>query len=428
MEGRTVLIMGAGALVALLVIVLFFTAGRSSPYVPTTVVTAATNFTTSIYTATTTVAAPTTTVPQNETPAWFRFNGDLGMFKNVTAITLTYNATEAPPQVSSGSVVTLYKLGGNVSFDTAAVLQGFDVPARVYLLDGNEIVCGNLPNSVYGSALTCLRERAGFPDMINYTSLNATAYSNVAYDGVSSVNGDSCDNFSASISHGEAGRLLGDIPGSYSNFDANVCVNKEYGYPDYVAISSGGARLATVEYQSSFLGLTSSATLQPPSNFSVDLASCANGTIQFEYTPFYNTTDPSFAVSAARQNSTATGIGDSLAESEVTALESVLKNSTLLNMTRFADNGTGLAIIENALKAQLSKGSIDNQSAWDLLNTTGNYSIGLYQNATVMETVLGNFTAMDTYGVSLGGGNLTTALGFDICNGGSCQLVTSCPT
>lgn len=425
MEGRGVLLIGALAFVALVVIVAFFMSRGTAPYVPMTVVSTSTTAVTSIYTSTISPArgTVTTTVPTSATAPEQRLAGDLDLFRNVYAIALTYNATEPGSPYENGSNATFYKFYGNVSFGTYYTIQDFTLPVVVYGLGGRQVVCATLPYPVMSAATSCAVENVSFPNMADFMSLNASAYSNVSYSGTGIVNGDACDRFSASVSQGEAGRLTGNTTGG--GFSASMCINTAYGYPDYFQIRGPGVGPYSITYVGASQQV-SSLYLQPPSDFSVANATCSESLIRFTMTPFYDFSNPSFLLSGATLNLSSLDFQDAAAAAEVSYLTTGSWGSTVKNLV----NGSSQAnsSVRNALVNPYIPG-YGNYSSQELLNRgAANMSYGVldYQNGSVYTTLPGTYAAMNSYPVTLPVGGLITALGFSLCDSAGCQVVLTC--
>lgn len=417
MEGRALLVMGGAALVALLVIVAFFLTRTPSGSTTTTVLPSTVPSNTTIYTTTVPAQVPgntstvTTTAPQGEGSAWQRFNGDLARFSNVTVISLTYNASMPGTLFSDGANVTLYMAGSNVSFQSYAVLQNFTLPVMVYKIGNSEVTCTNMPLVAFDSGASCETGAVGFPDLINLVSLNAGAYSNVNYTGQSTVNGDLCDGFTATVSPGEAYRITG--INSTNSYTASMCINAAYGYPDSYSIGSS-AGTASFTYQSAVRGFASQY-LNPPADFSLSGATCTATTVSFTFTPFYDMSNPTFAIGAAVVNTNVTGIQGASIDSEMSYILNTSLNTTMLNLI---NNGT-VPIGSGGM--QVAPGILGNESglgsSYDLLN---------YGNQTFYETLPGNYSAMQSYPVTLPINDLISAFGFVLCDSNGCQAVPVC--
>lgn len=426
MEGRSVLLIGALALVALIVVLAFFLSSRAAPYVPATNASTSTTAVTSVYTSTiiqTRNTVATTTIPVSMPAAWQRFDSDLGLFRNVTAIALTYNATSPDSVYENGSDATFYKYYGNVSFQTYYTIQNFTLPVIVYKLGGGEIVCATLPSPLIGTASSCAAENVSFPNMANFMSLNASAYSNVTYEGASSVGGDACDSFSATVSSGEAERLIGNATaGKYS---ADMCINTQYGYPDYLEIHGAGTGSDMITYEGGSQQVPSSY-LQPPSDFAAANATCSASLIKFTFTPFYNFTDPSFALSGAMLNSSELDLEDAAANADMAYTANGLLGAVTQGLLSNSSNQSNLTVQNQEDLYGSGYGNYSSQQLWNEENSNMSYDILDYQNGTVYDALPGPYTALHSYQVTLPARNLVTALGFSLCDANGCQAVLTC--
>lgn len=423
MEGKRVLLLGAVSLALLVVIVVMFLSMRGAPYVPPSTTTQQQVTTTSpqynVSSVPTTTVSPTTTIPANATPAWQRLNGDLGAFANVSPITLTYDISKPHSQYGNGTSVTVYRLGGNYSFDTVWTLQNFSLPARAYPLNGTDAVCANLPFASFNATLSCAALDIGFPDPVALLSLNASAYSNVTYIGVKSVNGESCDSFTANVSAAESERL--DNSSSGQSF-ASLCVNPTYGYPDYYSLEGG----ATYTWNGTFPGISDASSVAVPAAFGVQGASCGTGQITMNITPFTEMANPTFTLEVNAQNSTAVGLYTALETAETQLMFDIFSNATLYAE---AYNSTdSAAFAASYYQTRLSNMSYDGYSLWDAylqFNSTNN-TVASYANVTFNDTLGGTFSPLQQYTVSLPVENMSLFQGFAVCYAGTCQEVYRC--
>ncbi len=427
MEGKRIMLVGLLAMVGLVVIIAFFLMGRGGPYVaPNTTTTSATGSTT-IYVPTTlpyNYVQPqnaTTTIPADASSAWVRLNADLNLFRNVTPITLEYNATGPYPLFLNGSQTTVYRQGGSYSFDTVRVIQGLEVPVRVYGGFGTVPICSNLPLALFNSTLSCTTGAVSFPDPVSLLTLNASAYSNVTYNGQSSFDGDACDSFTASVSFQEALRL--DNISSSGPFSADMCINTQYGYPDYYRLNEPSKQV-TYAFNGTFLGIQDTAVLQPPSNFSIQSAACSPNSIGVTFTPFSNMTDPTFTLAVSQVNSTAMSLQTELGYEQLLLTHRLMTNATLFNEAINNDS-----FISQYFQQQLSNITYDGYNLWAaylMFNSTNGTTVSLYENASMNFTQAGQYAAMRTYTIALPINNMYPLGGFTLCADNSCQEVYNC--
>ncbi len=422
MEGRSVLIIGGLSLVALVVILAFFISRGMAPRPQQATTSTTAPASTTIYVQTTvptaaSTSSSTTTVPVQSSPDWQRFNNDLGLFGNVTMISLRYNATSNDQLFSDGSTAVFYKSGGNESFQTYAVVQNFTLPVMVFAIGGSDVACATLPLQVSGLSTSCSAGSFPFPNMVNFMNLNASAYSNVTYDGTAVVSGEACDRFTATLTQAEAARLTGK---AISGATASMCINTQYGYPDSMTVRGAGTTSSLALEGASYF--VPSAYLHPPSDFSISNATCTPSYIHMTFTPFYNVVNPSFIISGAFLNASRTNVQTEM----FNATTSYLTNAYWMQILAEAiSNGTNVtnSSIVNPLTEQYNS-SYGGYTV--LLGSNFTYDLLNYQNSTVEQTIPGSYSAMHSYPVSLPVGMMVPALGFSLCDASGCQTVSTC--
>lgn len=425
MEGKTVLILGLVSFILLVAIVTLFlsNSGTTRQYNQTTTLQPTTSAKTTIYNQNPTTVTYSTTIPETATDAWRAFNNDLNKFASVDNITMSYNAIEKTSSIfKSQKPVTFYKSGFSASFDTLGYYQNSVLPIRFYMVGDRGIACAQLPSSAFAPAVSCAKENIGFPNMFNFTSLNASAYSNVVFAGTETIYNDRCDAFNATVSYAEAERLLSNysIPNG-AGYDADICINNASGYIDYMSLKTSSGSLATLRYIGSFDFVSNASVLSVPTSFTVGNTSCTANSIRLNFVPFYSVKNPTFQVHSYAVNTSYLNSQMSDLALTLNGILSILNNSTVLNELNNSQNSEADAALANSLSQQYSSNSMF------AYNSTGNASTMTFHNITINTTVNGTFDSMHGYQVNLtSNSSLFPVGGIQVCSGGYCQAVSNC--